>query len=239
MENFRVIPALILQNGSFVKGRAFKKHRYVGDPMNILKIFNDKDVDEISIVDPFTSKLSTEYISELQKIISYAYLPVSFGGALYDIGTITSLNRIGVEKFIFKLGKNLNKCLLKEVSQTFGSQSVILHLPVIFLRDKSFLYPKNLFQTQFQFQDIIEIQDFIGEILITNVLSEGKRNSEISFSKMVPVMELPCPVLYQGGVASKEDLKVLKNIGYSGCCVGASFVFVGKRDSVNVGYFKL
>ena len=82
MVEFRAIPSLILQKNNFVKGNQFKNHRYVGDPRNIIKIFNDKDVDEIVIVNPFVKNLSKENLYFLSKVLSHCFLPITYGGGI-------------------------------------------------------------------------------------------------------------------------------------------------------------
>jgi len=236
---FRAIPSLILQKNNFVKGNQFKNHRYVGDPRNIIKIFNDKDVDEIVIVNPFVKNLSKENLYFLSKVLSHCFLPITYGGGIKNISDIENLNRIGVEKYLFKYTNDFDISFLKEVSSIKGQQSIVLHIPFIKIQDKILLKKKFFFNKYLDMDKLKKISKFAGEIVFTDVTREGLRkgidSSEFISDKIDSIL---CPVLYQGGVRNSSDLKTLKELNFSGALVGASYIFAGSINSVNIGYFR-
>ena len=169
MINFRAIPSLILRNNNFVKGQRFKNHNYVGDPRNIIKIFNDKDVDEILIVNPFLNNLTDESLFFLSKVISHCFLPVTYGGGVKTIKDIENLNKIGVEKYLFKFNSNFDFRFLKKVSDIKGQQSVVLHIPFFKINNRIAL-KKGIFKKKYL--DLEILKDFsrnVGEIVFTDI----------------------------------------------------------------------
>src|SRR5689334_2715148 len=99
MRRIRVIPALLLQNGGLVKSVKFKDHKYVGDPINAVKIFNEKEVDEIVILDiSATSEKRPPAIGLIKEIASEAFMPLGYGGGITKLDQIKDLIAIGVEK---------------------------------------------------------------------------------------------------------------------------------------------
>ena len=102
-QRVRVIPVLLIQNGGLVKSVQFKKHKYVGDPINAVKIFNDKEVDEIAIIDiSATTSKSKPNIEFIRKIAGEAFMPLSYGGGVSTIDEIKSILYNGAEKVILQ-----------------------------------------------------------------------------------------------------------------------------------------
>ena len=125
MINFRVIPVVLLSGNDVVKGVKFKDRKYVGDPINTVKIFNDKYVDELCIFDVDASKNGqSPNFRLLSEIASQAFMPLSYGGGLHNYDDVAGIFNAGFEKCI------LNSCnydgldLMKETVAKFGSQSV-------------------------------------------------------------------------------------------------------------------
>ncbi len=239
MINFRAIPSLILRNNNFVKGQRFKNHNYVGDPRNIIKIFNDKDVDEILIVNPFLNNLTDESLFFLSKVISHCFLPVTYGGGVKTIKDIENLNKIGVEKYLFKFNSNFDFRFLKKVSDIKGQQSVVLHIPFFKINNRIAL-KKGTFRKKYL--DLEILKDFsrnVGEIVFTDINNEGLRNGPSNADLISPIVDtVDCPVLFQGGIRNSSDLKSLKEKNFSGALLGAAYIFAGSKNSVNIGYFK-
>ena len=239
MINFRAIPSLILQNNNFVKGQRFKNHNYVGDPRNIIKIFNDKDVDEILVVNPFLNHLSDESLLFLSKVLSHCFLPVTYGGGIKTIKDVENLNRIGVEKYLFKLTNDFDLRLLKKVSDIKGQQSVVLHVPFFEINNKIAL-KKEIFRRKYLDLDILkDVSQNVGEIVFTDINNEGLRNGSNNIDLISSIVDLvACPVLFQGGIRNSSDLESLKEKNFSGALLGAAYIFAGSKNSVNIGYFR-
>jgi cyclase len=102
VHNTRVIPVLLFSERRLVKGNQFKDHRYVGDPMNAIKIFNDKEVDEMLLLDIFATKKSKEPdFDYLEKLSSEAFFPIGYGGGVTSLEHVKRITRLGFEKIIF------------------------------------------------------------------------------------------------------------------------------------------
>ena len=106
----RVIPTLLInKNGDLVKGQSFKNHKYVGDPINAVKIFNDKEVDELIFIDISASKQGNQPDFELiNEIASECFMPLGYGGGINDLSHMDKILSAGVEKVIINNGNNID-----------------------------------------------------------------------------------------------------------------------------------
>src|ERR1700748_571823 len=101
MKRVRIIPVLLIQNGGLVKSIRFKDHKYVGDPINAVKIFNEKEVDEIVILDISASaEKRAPNMAQIREIASEAFMPLGYGGGVTKLDEIRELIKAGVEKVI-------------------------------------------------------------------------------------------------------------------------------------------
>src|SRR5690606_11235067 len=127
----RVIPSLLLRRSGLVKGARFKNHKYVGDPVNAVRIFNTKEVDELIFLDidatPNEQKPNFELLKD---IASQAFMPLGYGGGLSTISDIEQVFKIGVEKAIINTPAVTNLNLVQQASQIAGSQSIVVSIDV-------------------------------------------------------------------------------------------------------------
>jgi len=144
----RVIPILLLHNKGLVKTVKFKSPTYIGDPINAIKIFNEKEVDELIFLDIDASKKGNEPDYELIKdFASECFMPVCYGGGITTIEQIKKIFALGVEKVSLNSSVFKNKSLLKEAVEIFGSQSIVVTIDIKkssifkFSVGKSFLEP--------------------------------------------------------------------------------------------------
>jgi imidazole glycerol-phosphate synthase subunit HisF len=240
---FRCIPSLIINGPNFVKGQQFKNHIYVGDPNNVLKIFNDNDVHEVSIVDPFIRDLTKQQIALLGKAFSNCFLPISYGGGVKKLSDVRELNKVGAEKFIFEIENIKDNDLTQTVSTELGKQANILHVPFLNynsgglnIRSSRSLFRRSIFLDWSYIKDICVN---FGEVIFTDVRKEGLRSGFDQNALTMISSEIigQQPILYQGGVSCKTDLKKIRNYGFSGALVGAAYLYSSKNKSVNVGFF--
>ena len=125
----RIIPVLLMKNKGLYKGIRFKKHKYVGDPINTVKIFNEKEVDELILLDIEASRLNKPIDFEyLKDVVSEAFMPIGYGGGIKSIEDAKKLFSIGIEKVILNTYAILDKGLVKKLVDTFGSQSIVFSL---------------------------------------------------------------------------------------------------------------
>jgi len=127
----RVIPTLLLRNAGLVKGEKFLNHKYVGDPINAVKIFNTKEVDELVFLDiaASTEQRQPNY-ALLTDIASEAFMPFAYGGGLSSMQNIEALFKIGVEKAIINTAATRDLTMVRQASAMAGSQSIVVAIDV-------------------------------------------------------------------------------------------------------------
>ena len=127
----RVIPVLLIKERGLYKGVKFKKHKYVGDPINTVKIFNEKEVDELVIIDISVTIENKEIDYELIKeIASEAFMPLAYGGGIKTVDDARKIFSLGIEKVILNSEALNNPNLIDELSAEFGAQSIVFSLDV-------------------------------------------------------------------------------------------------------------
>ena len=131
MRRVRVIPVLTIDNDKLVKTVKFKKPNYIGDPVNAVKIFNVKEVDEIVLLDITATKEGREpSYSKIEEICSEAFMPFAYGGGITNMDQINKLFQLGIEKVILNSILDQNIELVKEATEKFGAQSIVASIDV-------------------------------------------------------------------------------------------------------------
>ena len=131
MKRIRIIPTLLIKDQGLVKTTKFKKPFYVGDPINTLKIFNEKEVDELALLDISEQRAKAPLdIGFIQEIVSEAFMPIAFGGGIQSMTRIESLLKTGVEKVVLNSALDGGGDLIQEASAQFGVQSIVASLDV-------------------------------------------------------------------------------------------------------------
>lgn len=242
MLNVRVIPVLLLSEEGLVKGEGFKKHRYIGDPINAVKIFNEKESDELVFLDiEATKKKRDPNFQLIRDIASEAFMPFSYGGGIHHLDQAKKIFDLGVEKIVVNTAAFENPKLISEVAQIYGSQSVVVSIDV---RD-NFLGGKEVYvycaeqRTKISpVEYAIRAQDFgAGELIVTSVSREGSsKGYDLELLKEVS-SAVEIPVVAQGGASKLEDFSLaVKESGVSGVAAGSMFVFHGKHKAVLITY---
>jgi len=234
----RVIPVLLLKDRGLYKGKCFNKHRYIGDPINTIKIFNDKEVDEIIILDIGSNfKPDFEY---LQKVTKEAFMPMCYGGGINSFEDAQKLFYIGFEKIAINtlLFKNLS--IIQKIIDTFGSQSVVVSLDV----KQNFFGKYNVFshngrkKVSSDLNSIIELikKIKVGEILLTSISFEGKMEG-YDLKLISQVKEnIPTPLIIHGGAGEMKHLELAGDCGADAFACGSMFVFQGIHNAVLITY---
>ncbi len=238
----RVIPILLIQNGGLVKSVKFKKYKYIGDPINAVKIFNDKEVDEIVILDISASKEKrAPNINVISEIASEAFMPLAYGGGITTLEQVKEIFFEGAEKVILNSSAIKNPQLIKEISQLYGSQSVVVSIDV----------KKNLFgqyrvygncgskstgKSPVDFAREVEKWE-AGEILLMSIDKDGTfKGYDIPLIQKV-TEAVNIPVVACGGAAEINDFtKAIKEGGASAVAAGSMFVFQGPHRAVLISY---
>lgn len=242
MVSFRLIPVLLLSEGSLVKSTNFKNYNYIGDPINAIKIFNDKEVDELVFIDIMASKTNSQpNFGLLEQIASECFMPLGYAGGINNIDDMKRILSIGFEKIILNTSIHLNPDLLKIASNEIGSQSVVVCIDYktnIFGNRKLYSHSgvKLRYTSVINFAKYVE-ESGAGEIILQSVDNDGKMSGyDLSFIKEVNDA-VNIPVVACGGAGSLADFSdVLKHTGVSGIAAGSKFIYHGTNKGVLINY---
>ena len=238
----RVIPILLLHNKGLVKTVKFKSPTYIGDPINAIKIFNEKEVDELIFLDIDASKKGNEPDYELIKdFASECFMPVCYGGGITTIEQIKKIFALGVEKVSLNSSVFKNKSLLKEAVEIFGSQSIVVTIDIkksFFTNYQVYIHTNKKVLKEPYLEYIKSIERLgAGEIIINNVDLEGTQTGyDISLMESI-VNNVNIPVVACGGAGVLNDFKKIKDeANVSAVSAGSFFVFQGKHNAVLITY---
>lgn len=237
----RVIPTLLFKNSGLVKGQKFRNHKYVGDPINAVKIFNEKEVDEMVFLDISATIEKREPNFELLKdISSQAFMPFGYGGGITRLDQIEKLFKIGIEKVIINSAAFNNINLLKEASSVAGAQSIVASIDVkknLFGNYKVFVNSGQVDTKVDPVEYALRVQDAgVGEIILCSIDREGT-NTGFDYDLVKRVAgNLSIPLVASGGAGSLQDFKKVVDCGADAVAVGDMFVFYGKHKAVLITY---
>jgi len=234
----RIIPCLLLDNAGFYKTTRFKDPVYLGDPINILRIFNEKEVDEIAIFDIGASPSRRGPNFELLRdLASECFMPLAYGGGITTVAEMKRLFLIGFEKVILNSVLADNMGLLSEASDAFGSQSVVACIDV-----KRTLFGgyevvttgirRKLGKRPDEWARLLQDRG-AGEIIINSVDRDGTLTGyDLELIKQV-TSAVSVPVIACGGARNAADFgQAVKHGHASACGAGAMFVFQGRHRAV-------
>jgi cyclase len=238
----RVIPVLTILNSNLVKTVKFKNPIYLGDPINAVKIFNEKKVDELCILDIGASKNKTSInYNLLQSIAAQAFMPLSYGGGIRCISEIKSLFKLGFEKVILNSSVASNPSLIEEASKFAGNQSIVLGVDV----KKSIAGKYTVYTHSGRSKISQSIEDYIknrvnkgiGEVFINSIDNEGKMNGyDLNLIRKVTEL-VDVPVVACGGAGHIQDIRLVLEEGKANAAAaGSLFVYYGKNKAVLINF---
>ena len=240
----RVIPTLLLSDNRLVKTIKFKKPFYIGDPLNVIRIFNQKKIDELMILDIGKKRFDEDNInySLIREIAGECFMPLSYGGGINNIETADKLFSLGIEKLCLNKSILYDQDLITKISRKYGSQSIISVINI----KKSFL-KKNLVYDH-STRNTVNLDPFdlankyieagSGEIMIQFVDEEGTMNGVKDGNLSLFKDKFNCPVIYSGGTKSLECIKKTFMYNYDAISVGSFFTFSKNREGVLITYPK-
>lgn len=241
MARTRVIPVLLIQNEGLVKGVQFKNHRYVGDPINAVKIFNEKEVDELCVLDiSATINNKKPDIKRIADIVSEAFMPISYGGGVTQLEEAKELLYNGVEKILLNTALHTHPHLITEIANSAGNQSAVASIDVkknIWGKHK--VYSRNA--TKDTGKDVIEFakeceDKGAGEIVLNSIDRDGMCNGYDTELIIKIAQSVRVPVVAVGGAWQTMHLVEAKKAGASALAAGSMFVFHGKHKAVLISY---
>lgn len=238
----RIIPCLLLQDKGLVKTVNFKSPKYVGDPINAVRIFNEKEVDELAFFDIDATVLNQEpdYIL-IEKLANQSRMPLCYGGGVKTIDQAQKIFGLGIEKIALSSAIIKTPQLVTQIAERVGSQSVIV---VLDIKKKLFggyeVYTHNGKKSTginpFKFAKELE-QLGAGEIIINSIDQDGvMKGYDLNLiDKIAETISIPMTVL--GGAGSIADIeKVIDKHGVIGVSAGSLFVFKGPYKAVLINY---
>ena len=242
----RIIPCLLVHNKGLVKTVKFSVEdgKYVGDPINAVKIFNEKHVDEIMVLDIDASVNNREPDYEMiRNVATECRMPLCYGGGVKTVEQVKHIISLGAEKVAVSSAAIEDPEVLRKMSAAVGAQSVVLVLDVAkkgtFKKNYELMILNGKKKTGLKLADFLQrIKDIpYGEIVINNIDRDGMMNGyDQDLSDLVREQtEVPMTIL--GGAATLDDIKDLVNrYGIVGASAGSLFVFKGKYKAVLINY---
>jgi len=238
----RVIPCLLLHNKGLVKTVNFNNPKYVGDPINAVKIFNEKEVDELMFLDIDASSSEAEPDYELiEKIANECRMPLSYGGGVKSVEQAKKIIKLGAEKvaissIIFERPESIN-----EMAAVIGRQSIVVVIDVkknffgnyeIYILNGKKKIKQGLNKTLSILEEI-----GIGELVINSIDCDGKmKGYDITLADQVRNL-VSCPLTVLGGASSQDDiLNLIDRYKVIGAAAGSLFVFKGIYRAVLINY---
>lgn len=242
MDPKRVIPCLLLRNSGFVKTRRFKDPVYLGDCFNTVRLFNEKEADELLILDIIaTPEGRPPNFDLLHELAGECFMPVAYGGGILSLEDMRRLFQAGFEKVALNTGAVRNPRLVEEAAREFGSQSVIMSIDVrrrllggfeVFVkggRQATGLDPVTLARSA--------ADSGAGEILLTSIDRDGTMEGYDLDLVCKVANAVPIPLVACGGAGSLKDFHdAIHQGGASAVAAGSYFVFVGRHRAVLVNY---
>ncbi len=237
----RVIVVLTLIEEGLYRTRSFKDPSYVGDPLNAIRIFNDKEVDELLVLDITPNREPDPSRLELySQMASQAFMPTSFGGGLTSMDQVESVFRLGYDKVVFNSSAVAQPELIGEAAKTFGTQSIVVSIDVA----KKLLGKRQVVTDlgrRFTGLDPIDhakscADNGAGEIIIRSVRHDGLMQG-YDLDLIAGIADaVDVPVVAAGGAGSISDFADAMEAGAQAVSAGSMFVYHGKHRAVLINY---
>lgn len=241
MYHNRLIPCLLLKNQGLVKTIQFKKERYLGDPLNAVRIYNDKEVDELIFLDIMAThnKKGPDY-KYLKKITEQCFMPVCYGGGISSIDEVGKIFEIGFEKVAINTAAYNNIELVSKAADIYGSQSIVGSMDVRHDHhgdNKVYILNgrKNTRISPVEYAQTLESAG-VGEILVNSIDHDGMMDG-YDYSLIKEISEnVGVPVIACGGAGKLIDCYDAIQSGASAAAAGSLFAFWGRKHAVLINY---
>lgn len=236
----RVIPVLLLKDGGLVKTVKFRNPSYVGDPINAVKIFNEKEVDEIVVLDITASMEGrSPDLGAVAELASECFMPLCYGGGVASLETVNALLALGVEKVAINSWACERPGFIAEAAKEFGSSTIVVSIDV---RRSFWGGPKAYSHgARKAFRPVLEAarlaaENGAGELLLTSIERDGTYlGYDLELIETVAAA-VPVPVIACGGAGRLEDFRAALNHGASAVAAGSLFVYYGVNRAVLINY---
>jgi cyclase len=241
MRRLRVIPILLLAQNGMVKTEKFAKPRYLGDPINAVKIFNEKRADELVLLDieaTAKGRIEFDWVSD---IVSEAFMPIGYGGGITTLDQAAELFRRGVEKVVINTAAAENTGLISAIAARFGNQAVVGSIDVkrnfwkknkVYIRGGRKEVPDDPVTMARRYRDA-----GAGEIILTSIDREGTFGGYDTALLETVASAVDIPVVANGGAQSIADFERAVGQGKASAVAASSmFVFAKKGEGMLISY---
>jgi cyclase len=238
----RVIPVLLLADGGLVKTVGFRDPRYVGDPINAVRIFNDKQADELVVLDiQATIEGRGPDEAAIEEIVSEAFMPVAYGGGVRDVATATRLIQVGVEKIVVNAATLEGPADVARIADKLGSSTLVVSIDAKARRGgghevvtRGGTRPTGI-DVREHARSMAELG--AGELFLNSIDRDGTMTGyDLDLVRSV-ASEVDVPVVACGGAGSLDDLAgVIRQAGAAAAAAGSLFVFHGRHRAVLITY---
>lgn len=239
----RIIPCLLVKGAGLVKTRQFGDPKYVGDPINAVRIFNEKEVDELTVldIDATAGKREPNY-TMIRNLAGECRMPLCYGGGVSTAEQIERIVALGVEKVAISAAAVQNPELIAEAARRVGAQSIVVVLDVkragLLRRHEVFTHNGTRKTGLNPVEFARRAQELgAGEIVVNAIEHDGMMNGyDLGLIRDVrAAVTVPLTVL--GGAGGHDDIAgLIREFGIIGAAAGSLFVFKGKYRAVLISY---
>lgn len=241
MLNKRVIPFMLLYEGSLIKTKQYKFSQYIGDPINTVRIFNELEVDEIALINIENKDQSlNENLEIIKNFASECFMPACYGGGIKNLNDAETIFKLGYEKIIINSSAYINKTFITDLKNNFGSQAIIVSIDV--KKNKvlqaHYNYGKEIIELPI-LDWIKKVQDLgAGELIINDIDNEGMWSglNQKLFTTLKEAIHVP--FIIHGGANSIDDLENNFKMGFGAIGIGNLAVYQKKDFGVLINYPK-
>lgn len=242
MHGARVIPCLLVRGNGLVKTRRFREPTYLGDPVNAVRIFSDKEADEVVVLDIDASPSSRDPNFRLiEEMAGEAFMPVGYGGGVRTLDHVRRLIRAGVEKVIINTASVEVPDVIRASVAEFGSQAIVGAIDVkrsMFGRYRAMIRSGSVDAKLAPIEQARRlVQLGVGELLVNNIDRDGTMEGfDVSLLRSI-ADEVSVPVVACGGAGTVDHLKqAIRDGGAAAVAAGSMFVFHGRHRAVLINY---
>jgi len=239
----RYIPVLLIEDGELTKTKQFEEGIYVGDPINAIRIFNEKQVDELGLFDISVTKNSAQIDFNLLKDIAVnANMPLTYGGGIKTVADASKIISLGFEKVSISAAFFESPEIVNKIAAEVGAQSVAVCLDVKKSNKDYYIFThrgtKKEKMSLLQALQLLE-KNSIGEVIINSIDRDGTfAGYDIGLAKIVRE-NTSVNITIIGGCKDLADIAELESqVGVCGCAAGSFYTFVGKNNAVLLNYTK-
>lgn len=237
----RVIPVLLVHKGGLYKTVGFEAPKYVGDPLNAVRIFNEKEVDELMVVDIDATRLGREPdYSLIRSLAAECRMPLSYGGGVHSVNQFQQLVGLGVEKIAVSAGAVAHPELITEAAAQVGRQSVVVVIDVRRVGSSWQVFTHNgTRSTGLDAVDFARKADALGagEIVVNSIDRDGRMQGYDMELARAMRQATSRPLTLLGGAGKLADIAgLVREFGIVGAAAGSLFVFKGSLRAVLITY---